>query len=67
MGQKQLGLVSWAVGVAVSVCAGAESSAAKHSWQKLSSVASGEETEVADADKALGERMQEEATQELID
>ena len=35
--------------------------------QKLSSVARGEETEVADADKALWEQMQEKATQELIE
>jgi hypothetical protein len=31
----------------------------------LSSAATGEETEVADADEALGEQMQEEAAQEL--
>ena len=35
--------------------------------QKLSSAAVGEEPEVADADKAPGEQMQEEAAQELIE
>jgi len=31
LGQNQLGVASWAVDVAVSVCTAAESSAAKHS------------------------------------
>ena len=35
--------------------------------QKLSFAAVGEETEVADAHEALGEQMQEEAAQELIE
>jgi len=34
---------------------------------KLSSAATGEKAEVADADKALGKQMQEEAAQELIE
>jgi hypothetical protein len=33
----------------------------------LSSAATGEETEVADADEALGEQMQEEAAQKLTE
>jgi hypothetical protein len=35
--------------------------------QKLSSAATGEETEVPDADKALGQQVQQEAAQELIE
>jgi hypothetical protein len=35
--------------------------------QKLSSATVGEKTEVADADKALGEQMQEEAAEEFIE
>jgi hypothetical protein len=35
--------------------------------QKLSSAAVGEEAEVADADEALGEQVQQEATQELVE
>ena len=40
-------------------CCGVEG--CKAQWQKLSSLATGEETEMPDADKALGEQMQEEA------
>jgi hypothetical protein len=40
-------------------CCGVEG--CKAQWQKLSWLATGEETEMADADKALGEQMQEEA------
>jgi len=46
-------------------CCGVEGCKAQR--QKLSSAATGEETEVADADKALGEQMQQEAAQELIE
>lgn len=35
--------------------------------QKLSSAPAGEETEVADADKAFGKQMQQETSQELIE
>jgi hypothetical protein len=35
--------------------------------QKLSSAATGEETEVADADETLGEQMEEKAAQEFIE
>lgn len=35
--------------------------------QKLSSAATGEETEVADADETFREQMQQEAAQELIE
>ena len=45
-------------------CCGVEGCKAQR--QKLSSAATGEETEVADADKALGEQMKQEATQKLI-
>jgi len=46
-------------------CCGVE--CCKAQWQKLSSAATGEETEVADAHEARGEQMQEEAAQELIE
>ena len=39
----------------------------KAQGQKLSSAATGEETEMADAHKALGEQVQQEAAQELIE
>ena len=39
----------------------------KAQWQKLRSAASGEETEVADADETFGQQMQQEAAQELIE
>jgi len=35
-------------------------------WQKVSPLAVSQEAEVADADKALGEQVQQEATQKLI-
>jgi hypothetical protein len=46
-------------------CGGVER--CKAQGQKLSSATTGEETEVADADKAPREQMQQEATQELIE
>ena len=46
-------------------CCGVE--CCKAQWQKLSSAATGEETEVANADKAFGKQMQEKAAQELIE
>jgi len=46
-------------------CCGVEGCKAQR--QKLSSATPGEETKVADADKALGEQMQEEAAQEFIE
>jgi hypothetical protein len=46
-------------------CCGVERCKAQR--QKLSSATPGEETKVADADKALGKQMQEEAEEELIE
>jgi hypothetical protein len=67
LGHNQLGVGSWAVDIAASVlhCCGIECGEAQ--GQKLSSLATGEETEVTDADEALGEQMQEEAAQKLIE
>ena len=39
----------------------------KAQWQKCGAPAIGEEAEVADADEAFGEHVQQEATQELIE
>ena len=44
-----------------------QSRVCKAQRQKLSSVATGEETEVANAHEAPGEQMQEEAAQEFIE
>jgi hypothetical protein len=37
------------------------------SWQQVGTPSVGEEAEVADADETLGEQMQQEAAQELIE
>jgi len=67
LGQKPLGLVFWGRGCCSFGLRRGGVECGKAQRQKLSSVATGEETEVADADKTFGEQMQEEATQELIE
>ena len=65
LGQRQRGSVSW-VDASGSVCGWNCAECCEAKWQESGAPPVGEEAEVADADEALGEQMQQEAAQELI-